>query len=79
MRRKLLCQWPTLEFIVLGSCRAEVEKSSYCRDIIRLRIQEKLLPPGTVEEDARTVVPPSSARGVGGGFPCQAGRRKLFG
>ena len=38
-------------------------------------MEENLLPRGVIAEDAQTVVPPRTARGVGGGFPCQAGMR----
>ena len=36
-------------------------------------MDEGLLPKGSIQCDARTAKPPPTARGVGGGFPCQAG------
>lgn len=49
----------------------EVESNEYCREILRLRMAEQLLPSAPIECDAATVRPPRSAKGVGGGFPCQ--------
>ena len=56
----------------------EVESSSYCREVLRLRMKEKLLPRGTIECDAVTVHPPPTAVGVGGGFPCPAGHARFI-
>lgn len=52
--------------------RVEVESKEYCRKVLELRMREGLLPAGTIADDVATVSPPRSAKGVGGGFPCQA-------
>ena len=52
---------------------AEVESNEYCRKVLRMRMLEKMLPEGIIECDVVTVKPPPKCRGVGGGFPCQAG------
>ena len=51
---------------------SQVESNEYCRKILRRRMAENLVPRGVIEEDVVTVKPPPNARGVGGGFPCQA-------
>ena len=53
---------------------AEVESNDYCRKVLKMRMDEKLLPEGTIECDVVTVKPPRKTRGAGGGFPCQAGQ-----
>ena len=64
--------WRQAAFVSSSDLTCQVEKDDFCRQIIDLRMREGFLPGGPVERDVQTVTPPPNARGVGGGFPCQA-------
>lgn len=55
---------------------AEVEASPHCREVLKCRMAEGLLPSGPIYEDVRGFEPSadikSKASGLIGGFPCQA-------
>ena len=52
----------------------QVESSGFCREVLKARMDDKMLHRGEIWQDVCGFVarPNHPARGVGGGFPCQA-------
>lgn len=57
----------------------EVENHPFCRRVLAARQADKLLPKVEIHENVETLTGrkarASGAKGLGGGFPCQACRR----
>ena len=78
---RVLCQpltiwcWIVEHRIVLQSCHStttsQVEKSSYCRQLIEQRISDGLADPGRIYEDITGCTLQESVDGFLAGFPCQ--------
>lgn len=61
---------PNLDF-----CRGQVERDTFCQEVLRSRIEDGVLDPGEIHGDIKTFVPSGAAlaaEALIGGWPCQA-------